>query len=168
MSQQSFNEWIKKAEFVFWHALGNNNRTLILTGRSFPGPPSIVSRSGGVWANPGETGLLPELWSAETKAWLQRGPVIVAHCAFWWQFRLLLRHDSCPLCEEAGRGSLCSPFCAAEGERGRGGGVEVSGLVKGLMGGWSYSGRRGREDGSFEGGEIYRKKQKSVSASRKY
>lgn len=42
-----------------------------------------------------------------------------------------------------------------EGERGGGGGggVEVSGLVKGLMGGWSYSGRGGK-DGNFRDGEI--------------
>lgn len=68
--------------------------------------------------------------------------------------------DSDPLCDEAGSGCLCSPLSAAEGERGRGGGVEVSGLVKGLMGGWSYSGRGGREDGNFRDGEIYRKIQK--------
>lgn len=42
-----------------------------------------------------------------------------------------------------------------DGERGRGGGVEVSGLVKGLMGGWSYSGRGGSDDGSFRDGEIW-------------
>lgn len=65
--------------------------------------------------------------------------------------------DSGPLCDEVGSGGLCSPLSAAEGERGRGGGVEVSGLVKGLMGGWSYSGRGGREDGNFRDGEIYRK-----------
>lgn len=65
-----------------------------------------------------------------------------------------------PLCDEVGIGGLCSPLSAAEGERGRGGGVEVSGLVKGLMGGWSYSGRGGSEDGSFKDGEIYKKKKK--------
>ena len=67
------------------------------------------------------------------------------------------------MCDEAGSGSLCSPFRAAEGERGRGGGVEVSGLVKGLMGGWSYSGRGGREDGNFKDGEIYGKVGESTS-----
>lgn len=50
---------------------------------------------------------------------------------------------------------MCSPLSAADGERGRGGGVEVSGLVKGLMGGWSYSGRGGSDDGSFRDGEIW-------------
>lgn len=59
-----------------------------------------------------------------------------------------------PLCDEAG-GGLCSPLSAAEGERGRGGGVEVSGVVKGLIGGCSYSGRCGREHRSLErDGEI--------------
>lgn len=60
-----------------------------------------------------------------------------------------------PLWEEAGGGGLCSPLSVAEGERGKGGGVEVSGLVKGLMGGWSYSGRGGSDDGSFTDGEIW-------------
>lgn len=39
--------------------------TLILTGRSLPGPPSGVNLGGWVLANPGDTGLLPELWSTE-------------------------------------------------------------------------------------------------------
>lgn len=43
--------------------------------------------------------------------------------------------DNGPLCAGAGSGGLCSPLSAVEGERGRGGGVEVSGLVKGLIGG---------------------------------
>lgn len=55
---------------------------------------------------------------------------------------------------------MCSPLSAAEGDRGRGGGVEVSGLVKGLMGGWSYRGRGGKDDGSFSDGEIWAKGQK--------
>lgn len=50
---------------------------------------------------------------------------------------------------------MCSPLSAVDGERGRGGGVEVSGLVKGLIGGWSYSGRGGSDDGSFRDGEIW-------------
>lgn len=41
----------------------------------------------------------------------------------------------------------------AEGDRARGGGVHVSGLVKGLMGGWSYSGRGSKAD-DFREGEI--------------
>lgn len=72
----------------------------------------------------------------------------------------LLWVDSGPLWDELGGGGLCSPLSAAEGDRGRGGGVEVSGLVKGLMGGWSYSGRGGKDDGSFSDGEIWAKGQK--------
>lgn len=76
--------------------------------------------------------------------------------------RFLLWEERGPLCDEAGTGGLCSPLRAADGERGSGGGVEVSGLVKGLMGGWSYSGRGGREGGIFTKGEIYEKKTKIV------
>lgn len=137
--------------------------TLILTGRSLPGPPSGVNLGGWVLANPGDTGLLPELWSrvSETKFQIKSPDYLPQKSHFSLNMVVvvlvvLLWADSGPLCDEAGRGSLCSPLRAAEGERGRGGGVEVSGLVKGLMGGWSYSGRGGREDGSFKEGEIYR------------
>lgn len=50
-------------------------------------------------------------------------------------YEVLLWEDRAPLCDEAGSGGLCSPLRAVDGERGSGGGVEVSGLVKGLMGG---------------------------------
>lgn len=50
-------------------------------------------------------------------------------------------------------GGLCSPLSVVEGDRARGGGVHVSGLVKGLMGGWSYSGRGSKAD-DFREGEI--------------
>lgn len=66
--------------------------TLILTGRSLPGPPSGVKRGGWVWGNPGDTGLLPELWSTETERDFQkRKPAVkviwlcvwVAYCGWW-------------------------------------------------------------------------------------
>lgn len=62
------------------------------------------------------------------------------------------------MCDKAGGGGggLCSPLSLAEGDRGRGGGVDVSGLVKGLMDGWSYSGRGGRVDDKFREGEIWK------------
>lgn len=122
-----------------------------------------MNLGGWVLANPGDTGLLPELWSrvSETKFQIKSPDYLPQKSHFSLNMVVvvlvvLLWADSGPLCDEAGRGSLCSPLRAAEGERGRGGGVEVSGLVKGLMGGWSYSGRGGREDGSFKEGEIYR------------
>lgn len=59
-----------------------------------------------------------------------------------------------PLWDKPCAGGLCSPLSVAEGDRGRGGGVDVSGLVKGLMGGWSYSGRGGKADDNFREGEI--------------
>lgn len=136
-----------------------------LTGRSFPGFPSVVNLCGWFWGNPGDTGLLLELGSTQTWRRLTDGktqwpppPLPITSLnndAGMWD---LLWVDSELLWDEAGRGSLCSPLSATEGERGRGGGVEVSGLVKGLMGGWSYSGRGGREGGSFPDDEIYNKR----------
>ncbi len=119
------------------------------TGLSFPGPdPSGVSLSG--WEKPGLSGLKLELWSKPNEKHSETQTHRRTHDAVSVVTRVLLWTEA--FC---GMGSLCSPL--TDGERGSEGALLVSGLVYGLQGGWSYSGRGGSDEWSLWHGDTWRR-----------